>query len=151
MHIHDGIIPTTAVAAGYAAAIPITWYSVRKINQKENPRQDIPKASLLTAADFPVMVQPSSHDLAAFDFSTGVNIQWTNLANGTNVGGVDVNIWGDTFYNTSEYDILSTQTSIFIDTSGHGVTNMSGATVALASRDIYERRYKSYWNIAVME
>jgi len=54
MHVPDGILPTTVVAAGYAAAIPVTWYSVRKINQKENPRQDIPKASLLTAAFFVV-------------------------------------------------------------------------------------------------
>jgi cobalt/nickel transport system permease protein len=54
MHIPDGILPTTAVAAGYVAAIPVTWYSIRKINQKENPRQDIPKTSLLTAAFFVV-------------------------------------------------------------------------------------------------
>ena len=54
MHIPDGIIPSSVIAAGYAAAIPVTWYSVHKINQKENPRQDIPKASLLTAAFFVV-------------------------------------------------------------------------------------------------
>ena len=52
MHIPDGILPVPVTAAGYAATAVITWYSVRKINQKENHRQDIPKASLLTAAFF---------------------------------------------------------------------------------------------------
>ena len=54
MHIPDGIVPATVCAAGYAVAIPVTWYSIHKINQKENPRADIPKASLLTAAFFVV-------------------------------------------------------------------------------------------------
>ena len=52
MHIPDGILSVPVTAAGYAATVVVTWYSVRKINQKENPRQDIPKASLLTAAFF---------------------------------------------------------------------------------------------------
>ena len=52
MHIPDGILPVPVTAAGYAATAVVTWYSVRKINQKENPRQHIPKASLLTAAFF---------------------------------------------------------------------------------------------------
>ena len=52
MHIPDGILPVPVTAAGYAATAAITWYSVRKINQKENPREDVPKASLLTAAFF---------------------------------------------------------------------------------------------------
>jgi len=52
MHIPDGILPVPITAAGYAATAVVTWYSVRKINKKENPRQDIPKASLLTAAFF---------------------------------------------------------------------------------------------------
>lgn len=52
MHIPDGILPVPVTAAGYAATAVITWYSVRKINQKENHRQDIPKASLLTAGFF---------------------------------------------------------------------------------------------------
>ncbi len=52
MHIPDGILPVPITAAGYAATAAVTWYSVRKINKKENPRQDIPKASLLTAAFF---------------------------------------------------------------------------------------------------
>jgi cobalt/nickel transport system permease protein len=52
MHIPDGILPVPVTAAGYAVTAAATWYSVRKINQKENPRQDVPKASLLTAAFF---------------------------------------------------------------------------------------------------
>lgn len=52
MHIPDGILPIPVTAAGYAVTAAATWYSVRKINQKENPRKDVPKASLLTAAFF---------------------------------------------------------------------------------------------------
>ncbi len=54
MHIPDGILPVPVTAAGYAATAAVTWYSVRKINKKENSRQDIPKTSLLTAAFFVV-------------------------------------------------------------------------------------------------
>ncbi len=50
MHIPDGILPTAVCAGGYAAAGVATWYSLRKINRMENPRESIPKASLLTAA-----------------------------------------------------------------------------------------------------
>ena len=52
MHIPDGILPVPVTAAGYAVTAAATWYSVRKINRKENPREDVPKASLLTAAFF---------------------------------------------------------------------------------------------------
>jgi len=52
MHIPDGILPVPVTAAGYAATAVTTWYSVHKINQKENPRADVPKASLLTSAFF---------------------------------------------------------------------------------------------------
>ncbi len=54
MHIPDGILPVPVTAAGYAATAAVTWYSVRKINRQENPRREIPKASLLTAAFFVV-------------------------------------------------------------------------------------------------
>ena len=54
MHIPDGILPVPVTAAGYAATAAVTWYSLRKINQQENPRREIPKASLLTAAFFVV-------------------------------------------------------------------------------------------------
>jgi len=52
MHIPDGILPVPVTAAGYAVTAAATWYSIRKVNQKENPRKDVPKASLLTAAFF---------------------------------------------------------------------------------------------------
>jgi cobalt/nickel transport system permease protein len=52
MHIPDGILPVPVTAAGYALTAATTWYSIHKINQRENPRQDVPKASLLTAAFF---------------------------------------------------------------------------------------------------
>jgi cobalt/nickel transport system permease protein len=54
MHIPDGILPVGVTAAGYVATAAVTWYSLRKIKQKEDPRQDIPKASLMTAAFFVV-------------------------------------------------------------------------------------------------
>ena len=54
MHIPDGILPISVNAGGYAATAAVTWYSIRKIKQKENPRESIPKASLLTAAFFVV-------------------------------------------------------------------------------------------------
>jgi len=54
MHIPDGILPVHVTAAGYAVTAATTWHSIHKINRKENPRQDIPKASLLTAAFFVV-------------------------------------------------------------------------------------------------
>jgi len=52
MHIPDGILPAAVVAAGYGTTGIATWYSLRKIKQKENPQESIPKASLLTAAFF---------------------------------------------------------------------------------------------------
>ena len=52
MHIPDGILPAAVSLAGYATTGAATWYSLRKINQKENPQESIPKASLLTAAFF---------------------------------------------------------------------------------------------------
>jgi cobalt/nickel transport system permease protein len=52
MHIPDGILPVPVTVTGYAVTAAATWYSVHKINQKENPRKDVPKASLLTAAFF---------------------------------------------------------------------------------------------------
>ena len=52
MHIPDGILPAAVCVAGYATTGVATWYSLRQINQKENPQADIPKASLLTAAFF---------------------------------------------------------------------------------------------------
>lgn len=52
MHIPDGILPAEVCIGGYAIAVPVAWYSLRKINQKRDPTAEIPKASLLTAAFF---------------------------------------------------------------------------------------------------
>ncbi|MEW6064495.1 cobalt transporter CbiM [Desulforamulus profundi] len=52
MHIPDGVLPTSVCLGGYVTAGAVTWYSLRKIGQKENPRESIPRASLLTAAFF---------------------------------------------------------------------------------------------------
>lgn len=54
MHIPDGILPAAVSGAGYAAAAPVLWYSLRKIKGEGDPRESIPKASLLTAAFFVV-------------------------------------------------------------------------------------------------
>ncbi|MBO8128353.1 MAG: cobalt transporter CbiM [Peptococcaceae bacterium] len=52
MHIPDGILPAAVCLGGYVTAGAATWYSLRKIGRKEDPREGIPKASLLTAAFF---------------------------------------------------------------------------------------------------
>jgi cobalt/nickel transport system permease protein len=52
MHIPDGVLPVAIVAAGYATTGAATWFSLRKINQQENPQASVPRASLLTAAFF---------------------------------------------------------------------------------------------------
>jgi cobalt/nickel transport system permease protein len=54
MHIPDGILPAGVCAAGYAATVPVAWYSIRRITKAGDPRENIPKASLLTAAFFVV-------------------------------------------------------------------------------------------------
>lgn len=50
MHIPDGILPVSVSVAGYATAGVATWYSLRKINQRENPQEGVPPAALLTSA-----------------------------------------------------------------------------------------------------
>lgn len=53
MHIPDGILPVSAALGGYAAAGGMTWLSLNRIKHKfSNPREIIPRASLLTAAFF---------------------------------------------------------------------------------------------------
>lgn len=52
MHIPDGIVPPTVAITGYAITGGMTWFSLRKINRCHNPTEEIPKASLLTAAFF---------------------------------------------------------------------------------------------------
>lgn len=52
MHIPDGIVPIAVAAGGYAVTAGVTWYALKKINQMDDPRASIPKASLLAAAFF---------------------------------------------------------------------------------------------------
>lgn len=52
MHIPDGIVPLSAAAAGFAVTGAATWYSLRKINEQEDPQAGVPKAALLTSAFF---------------------------------------------------------------------------------------------------
>ncbi|ADH87336.1 cobalt transporter CbiM [Desulfurivibrio alkaliphilus] len=52
MHIADGILQLPVVAAGFAGAGAMTWYSLRQIKRQGDPRERIPRAALLTAAFF---------------------------------------------------------------------------------------------------
>jgi cobalt/nickel transport system permease protein len=52
MHIPDGILPPSVCITSYAITSGITWVSLSKIKKESNPQQQIPKASLLTAAFF---------------------------------------------------------------------------------------------------
>lgn len=53
MHIPDGILPVSTALGGYAAAGGMTWLSLNMIKKIfANPREIIPRASLLTAAFF---------------------------------------------------------------------------------------------------
>lgn len=52
MHIPDGILPAPICIMGYAVTGGFTWYALRQINRDPNPQENIPKASLLTAAFF---------------------------------------------------------------------------------------------------
>jgi len=52
MHIPDGILPATVCVAGYALTTGATAYSLRKIEEREDPLEGIPKAALLAAVFF---------------------------------------------------------------------------------------------------
>jgi cobalt/nickel transport system permease protein len=52
MHIPDGLLPPSVYVSGYAITGGITWFSLRQINRQSNYQEQIPKASLLTAAFF---------------------------------------------------------------------------------------------------
>ncbi len=52
MHIPDGLLPPVVSISGYAVTGGITWFSLRQINKQSNYQEEIPKASLLTAAFF---------------------------------------------------------------------------------------------------
>lgn len=53
MHIPDGFLPPSVYLAGYSLTGVTTWYCLRQIRRAAiPPEQEIPKASLLTAAFF---------------------------------------------------------------------------------------------------
>ncbi len=52
MHVPDGILPAEAWIGAYVVAGVITAYSLRKINQQDDPREAVPKAAMMTAAFF---------------------------------------------------------------------------------------------------
>ncbi|WP_330202838.1 cobalt transporter CbiM [Cyanobacterium sp. Dongsha4] len=52
MHIPDGLLPPAVSISGYAITGGVTWFSLRQINKQTNYQEEIPKASLLTAAFF---------------------------------------------------------------------------------------------------
>ncbi len=52
MHIPDGLLPPSVCISSYAITGGITWFSLRQINRHSNSPEEIPKASLLTAAFF---------------------------------------------------------------------------------------------------
>jgi cobalt/nickel transport system permease protein len=52
MHIPDGLLPAPVAIGGYAITGLATWYSLRQINRRRNPTEEMPKAALLTAAFF---------------------------------------------------------------------------------------------------
>lgn len=54
MHISDGLLPAKVCIVGYAITGGVTWYSLRQINRRSATTEEIPKASLLTAAFFAV-------------------------------------------------------------------------------------------------
>lgn len=52
MHIPDGMLPASVCIAGYGLSAAGVAIALKRINKMENPRQEIPKVSLLTAAFF---------------------------------------------------------------------------------------------------
>ena len=52
MHIPDGFLPAQVCAAGYALTGGATWLALHQINKASDPREEIPKAALMTAAFF---------------------------------------------------------------------------------------------------
>jgi cobalt/nickel transport system permease protein len=52
MHIPDGLLPPTVCISSYAVTGGLTWFSLNRISKQKDSQQEIPKASLLTAAFF---------------------------------------------------------------------------------------------------
>lgn len=52
MHVPDGILPVSVTLSGYVVSAGIAWLCLHRIKQRHDPREDIPRAALLTAAFF---------------------------------------------------------------------------------------------------
>lgn len=52
MHIPDGILPLPVTLAGYAAATGVAALCIRRIRARADPRAEVPRAALLSAAFF---------------------------------------------------------------------------------------------------
>lgn len=52
MHIPDGMLPASVCIAGYGFTAAGVAVALNRINKLQNPREEIPKVSLLTAAFF---------------------------------------------------------------------------------------------------
>ncbi|MGK7925067.1 MAG: cobalt transporter CbiM [Spirulina sp.] len=52
MHVPDGLLPHFVCLGGYGLMGGLTWYSLRQIQRDNNSTENLPKASLLTAAFF---------------------------------------------------------------------------------------------------
>ncbi|MEM6252495.1 MAG: cobalt transporter CbiM [Cyanobacteria bacterium P01_D01_bin.156] len=52
MHIPDGFVPPQLCIIGYGVSGLLTWQCLRQIKRQSDPRLQLPKASLLTAAFF---------------------------------------------------------------------------------------------------
>lgn len=52
MHIPDGLLPPAVSISGYAITGGVAWFSLKQIHKQTNYQEEIPKASLLTAAFF---------------------------------------------------------------------------------------------------
>lgn len=52
MHLPDGIVPLPLAVAGYFASGLIAWGCLQRIERKPDPRRELPRAAMLTAAFF---------------------------------------------------------------------------------------------------
>lgn len=100
--------------------------------------------STLTAAHFPTLTAPTSHQLSSYIFGTGVNFEWTNPA-GITVNSIGIALESPGFYNKYENDV-GASTTLFVDTSTNSFTPTS-ATFYIQADDIYMRRYTTFFKV----
>ncbi len=52
MHLPDGIVPLSLAVAGYVTSGLIAWDCLRRVERRPDPRRELPRAAMLTAAFF---------------------------------------------------------------------------------------------------